>query len=176
MHAWKAAWKESRVGTSGQHWDRLANSGSSSRTGFPQSLIKIPRSISPARLIPASPRKTTSQLLPTRKAPAGRSVLAIINEAVPNLGGLASVPSRRCVIILAVGSLIMNAHVCIPELKIVLRKRPAGIRTRSGPRHERGKRRSRVAWWLEGELSKLARQSPFVLQESEGIVSNQRIR
>src|SRR5216683_8395040 len=66
-----------------------------SRTGFPQSLIKIPRSISPARLIPASPRKTTSQLLPTRKAPAGRSVLPIINEAVPNLGGLASVPSRQ---------------------------------------------------------------------------------
>src|SRR5437879_6476807 len=82
-----------------------------SRTGFPQSLIKIPRSISPAGLIPASPRKTTSQLLPTRKAPAGRSVLPIINEAIPNLGGLASVPSRRCVIILAVGSVTMNVHV-----------------------------------------------------------------
>src|SRR5437667_955344 len=106
----KAAWKESRVSTSGQHWDRLANGGSSSRTGFPQNLIKIPRSISPARLIPASPRKTT-QLLPIRKAPAGRSVLPIINEAVPNLGGLASVASRRCVIILAVGSMTMNAHV-----------------------------------------------------------------
>ena len=53
----------------------------------------------------------TSQLLPIRKAPAGRSVLAIINETVLNLGGLASVASRRCVIILAVGSLTMNAHV-----------------------------------------------------------------
>src|SRR5882762_2277970 len=82
-----------------------------SRTGFPQSLIKIPRSISPARLIPASPRKTTSQLLPTRKAPAGRSILPIINEAVPNLGRLASVPSRHCALILAVGSLTINAHV-----------------------------------------------------------------
>jgi hypothetical protein len=38
-----------------------------SRTGVPQSLIKIPRSISPARLIPATPRKTTSQLLPPAK-------------------------------------------------------------------------------------------------------------
>src|SRR5882762_783127 len=67
------------------------------RTGFPQSLIKIPRSITPARLIPASPRKTTSQLLLTRKAPAGRSVLPIINEAVPNLGGLAfgGIPTLR---------------------------------------------------------------------------------
>src|SRR5204862_4289981 len=63
-----------------------------SRTGFPRSLIKIPRSISPPRLIPGNPRKTTSQLLPARKAPAGRSVLTIINETVPNLGGLASVP------------------------------------------------------------------------------------
>src|SRR5437660_11290896 len=63
-----------------------------SRTGFPRSLIKIPRSISPPRLIPANPRKTTSQVLPTRKAPAGLSVLTIINETVPNLGGLASVP------------------------------------------------------------------------------------
>src|SRR5437660_9400953 len=88
----RPAWKESRVGTSGQHWDRLATSGSSTRTGFPRSLIKIPRSISPPRLIPANPRKTTSQVLPTRKAPAGLSVLTIINETVPNLGGLASVP------------------------------------------------------------------------------------
>jgi hypothetical protein len=48
---------------------------------------------------------------PTNQQSSGRSVLAIINEAVPNLGGLASVPSRRCVIILAVGSLTMNAHM-----------------------------------------------------------------
>src|SRR6267143_1183087 len=68
-----------------------------SRTGFPQSLIKIPRSISPARLIPATPRKTTSQHLPTRKAQAGRSVLPIINEAVPNLGGIrfGAIPTLR---------------------------------------------------------------------------------
>src|SRR2546421_7739465 len=54
---------------------------------FTESLIKIPRSISPARLIPAGPRKTTTQLLPTRKAPGGRVILPNNNEAGPDPGG-----------------------------------------------------------------------------------------
>jgi len=31
----KAAWKESRVGASSQHWDRLANGGSLRERDFP---------------------------------------------------------------------------------------------------------------------------------------------
>jgi hypothetical protein len=111
LHAWKKpAWKESCVGTTGQHWDRLANGGPLAN-GISTESHQNTAIYQPGTTNPGESSKDDKPTPTNPQAPAGRSVLPIINEAVPNLGGLASVPSRRCVIILAVGSLTMNAHV-----------------------------------------------------------------